>query len=146
MKRQQRTTPSDVDEYLANVPGDMRAALQQLRRTIHAAAPEAEEVVSYRIPAFRQHGMLVYYGAFKDHCSFFVGSIATLRKFARELKPFTAGRGTLQFTPQRPIPEALVKRIVRERIAENKSRSSVRNRQAKQPSKRVKRASPTSRS
>ena len=70
-----------VDEYLANVPTEMRATLQNLRKTIRAAAPEAEEVISYHIPAYRYHGMLVYFAAFKDHCSFFVGSVATLRRF-----------------------------------------------------------------
>jgi len=136
MKQQSNSAPGDVDDYLANLPTDMRDALQRLRTTIRSVAPEAEEVVSYRIPAFRQHGMLVYYAAFKDHCSLFVGSTAVLRRFAAELKPFAAGKGTLQFTPQRPIPPALVRRIVRERIAENKSRVSVGRSEAEYPSKR----------
>jgi len=100
----------------------MRAALQRLRKTIRETAPEAEEVLSYRMPAFRLNGMLVYYAAFKDHGSFFAGSTVVLRKFARELKPFRAGKGTLQFTPERPIPVDLVRRIVRERVAENRAR------------------------
>jgi uncharacterized protein YdhG (YjbR/CyaY superfamily) len=146
MKHQKPTAPNDVDDYLASVPTNMRAALQHLRRTIHAVAPEAEEVVSYRIPAFRQHGILVYYAAFKDHCSFFVGSTAVLRKFAAELKPFKAGRGTLQFTPQRPIPTTLVRRLVRARIAENKSSASVKRHEGKHPPTNPRRASATSRS
>jgi uncharacterized protein YdhG (YjbR/CyaY superfamily) len=101
----------------------MRTALQDLRETIREAAPDAEEVISYKIPAFRLHGMLVYYAAFKDHCSFFVGSTRVRRMFAAELKPFAAGKGTFQFTPARPLPAPLVKRIVKERIAENESRA-----------------------
>lgn len=121
MRSQRRAAPKGVDEYLANVPADMRPALQKLRRTIRAAGPKAEEVISYKIPAFRHHGMLVYYTAFKDHCSFFVGSASARRKFAAELKPFEAGKGTVHFTPQRPFPAALVKRIVKARVAENEA-------------------------
>ena len=104
------------------MPPDKRALLQKLRRTIRAAAPEAQEVISYGMPAFRLHGMLVYYAAFKSHCSFFVGSVTTLRKFSEELEPFAAGKGTVHFTPQRPLPSALVKRIVKARVLENEAR------------------------
>jgi uncharacterized protein YdhG (YjbR/CyaY superfamily) len=113
-----------VDAYMSRVPPKYRAALQQLRKTIRASAPDAEEVLSYHMPAFRQHGMLVYYGAFKDHCSFFVGSARVRRQFAAESKSFEAGKGTLQFTPDRPLPTPLVKRIVRARVAENLARIS----------------------
>jgi uncharacterized protein YdhG (YjbR/CyaY superfamily) len=122
----------------------MRAALQQLRETIRAVAPRAQEVLSYRIPAFRQDGMLVYYGAFKDHCSFFVGSTAVRRRFAAELKPFAAGKGTLQFTPQRPIPAILLRQIVRARIVENESSALVKRAKAKHSSRRRRRVSPAS--
>lgn len=115
-----------VDEYLARVPAEMRAALEGLREAIRSAAPEAEEVISYQIPAFRQNGILVYYAAFRDHCSFFVGSLAVRRRFAAELKPFASGKGTLRFTPQKPIPRALVRRIVKARIAENAARAKAK--------------------
>jgi uncharacterized protein YdhG (YjbR/CyaY superfamily) len=124
MKNQRKTGVIEVDEYLARVPADMRASLQELRRTVREVAPEAEEVVSYQVPAFRLNGMLVWYAAFKDHCSFFVGSTVILRKYAAELKPFRAGKGTLQFTPERPIPATLVRRIVLDRVVENKSRAA----------------------
>lgn len=101
----------------------MRAALQKLRKTIKAAAPEAEEVISYNMPAFRHQGILVYYAAFKDHCSLFVGSAAAHKKFAVELKPFAGGKGTVHFTPERPLPAALVTRIVKARVAENEARA-----------------------
>src|SRR5882672_12091239 len=101
-----------VDEYMARVPPKFRPTLKRLRKTIKAAAPEAEEVISYQMPAFRQNGMLVYYAAFKDHCSLFVGSEKVRRQFAVELKPFEAGKGTHQFTPEKPIPAGLVTRIV----------------------------------
>lgn len=114
-----------VDEYLARVQPKYRKALQQLRKTIKAAAPDATEVISYQIPAFRQNGLLVFYAAFQDHCSFFVGSLRTQRKFADELKPFKAakaGKGTIHFTPDHPLPADLVTRIVKARVAENAAR------------------------
>lgn len=96
---------ASVEEYLESVPKDMRAALDKLRKTIKAAAPDAEEVISYQMPAFRQNGTLVYYAAFKDHCSFFPGSAQVRRQFSAELKPFEAGKGTLSTShPTTPCP------------------------------------------
>ena len=111
--------PKTVDEYMARVPPKFRTALQQLRKTIKDAAPDADEVISYRMPAFRQNGMLVYYAAYEDHCSLFPASAKVRRQFSAELKPFEAGKGTLHFTPDRPLPAALVTRIVKARLAEN---------------------------
>jgi uncharacterized protein YdhG (YjbR/CyaY superfamily) len=108
-----------VDEYFSRLPPQSRAFLQRLRNTIKEAAPEAEEVLSYRIPAFSQHGILVYYAAFEDHCSLFVGSASVRRRFALELEPFAGGKGTVRFTRERPLPDELVKRIVKARIEEN---------------------------
>src|SRR3989442_15027681 len=97
-------TPKTVDEYLAAVEPKFRALLQRLRRTIKAAAPDAEEVISYKMPAYRQNGMLVYFAAFTDHCSLFAVSDQFRRKFAAELKPFTAGAGTPHSPPRPPPP------------------------------------------
>jgi len=129
MRSRRSTAPETVDEYLASVPGDKRVALKRLRKIIKSAAPDAEEVISYGMPAFRQRRMLVYYAAFEDHCSFFVGSPAVRRKFAAELKPFAAGKGTFHFTPERQIPANLVTRIVKARVAENEVHVSM-NRKA----------------
>ena len=121
MKDRPSAVPTTHDEYLASVPSDTRATLQTLRKTIRSAAPDAEEVISYQMPAFRHHGMLVYYAAFRDHCSLFVGGEAR-EKFAAELKPCAGGKGTVQFTTQRPLPAGLVRRIVKARVAENEAR------------------------
>jgi uncharacterized protein YdhG (YjbR/CyaY superfamily) len=118
------SSPKTVDEYLARVPPGFRASLQQLRKTIKAAAPEADEVISYQIPAFRLNGILVYYAAFKDHCSFFVGSSKVRSEFSAELKQFETGKGTARFTPDRPLPADLVTRIVKARVAENAAKRS----------------------
>ena len=92
--------------------------LRRLRRTIQAAAPDAEEILSYGMPAFRQRRILVYFAAFKDHCSLFVGSAGVRRQFSAELGPFMTGKGTARFTPDRPLPARLVTRIVKARVAE----------------------------
>ncbi len=114
--------PGTVDEYLARVPPKFRTTLRRLRATIRTAAPDAEEIISYRMPAFRQNGILVYYAAFEDHCSLFVASPEIRRRFSAELKPFMAGKGTLRFTPESPLPAGLVTRIVKARVAENAAR------------------------
>ncbi len=126
-----------VDAYLRKVPPRMRAVLQELRTTIRAAAPQAEEVISYQMPAFRHQGILVYYAAFTDHCSFFPASVVTARRFARELKPFAAGKGTVHLTPERPLPAALVTRIVRARVAENERRAAAKRRPRTPASKKT---------
>ena len=122
MAPQRSASPKTVDDYLARVPPRFRATLQQLRKTIKAAAPGAKEIISYQMPAFRHNGMLVYYGAFKDHCSLFVASAQVRRELSAELKSFETGKGTLRFTPDRPLPSDLVTRIVKARVAENASR------------------------
>jgi uncharacterized protein YdhG (YjbR/CyaY superfamily) len=112
--------PSSVDAYLAALPEPQRAALEKLRTTIRAAAPEATEAISYQMPAFKDRGrFLVSYAAFKDHCSLFPASDAVMEELGRELEPYFSGRGTLRFTPEKPIPARLVRRIVKARLAEN---------------------------
>ena len=113
----------DVDAYIAAAPVNARSALKALRRTVKAAAPEAEEVISYGMPAYRYHGQLVYFAAFENHCSFFPGSKSVLKTFSRELKPFDASVGTIRFTPGKPLPAALVKKIVKMRVEENALRA-----------------------
>jgi uncharacterized protein YdhG (YjbR/CyaY superfamily) len=109
--------PTSVEDYLAALPEETRAALEKLRKTIKAAAPEATETISYQIPAFKVHGrMLVWYSAFKDHCSLFPASKAVIEAHGEALKPYLSGKGTLRFGADRPIPAALVKKIVRTRI------------------------------
>jgi uncharacterized protein YdhG (YjbR/CyaY superfamily) len=113
--------PATIDEYLASVKPDQRAALQKLRQTIHAAASTAEECISYGIPAFRLNGRsLVFFGAWANHCSFYPGSSSTLKKFQSDLKRFQITKGTIRFSPDNPLPLALVKKLVKARMAENR--------------------------
>jgi uncharacterized protein YdhG (YjbR/CyaY superfamily) len=108
----------DVDAWLARLAPEPRAALEKLRAQIHAAAPGAEEVISYGMPAFKLHGHLVAFCAFKKHLSFFPMSSTLLQTFP-EAAPFITSSGTMQFQPDKPIPAALVKKIVKARIAQN---------------------------
>jgi uncharacterized protein YdhG (YjbR/CyaY superfamily) len=109
----------DVDAYIAAAPKRARAALVRLRRTIRAAAPKATEVISYRIPIFRLHGMLVGFAAFENHCTFHVMSPPVMRAHAAELKGYQTGKGSIRFAVEKPLPAALVTKLVRARIAEN---------------------------
>jgi len=122
MRAPAASPPKTIDEYMARAPPHFRTTLKQLRKTIKTAAPRAQEVISYGMPAFKQDGMLVYYAAFKDHCSLFIASDKIRKQFAAELKPFAAGKGTHQLTPEKPIPPGLVARIVKARVAENAAR------------------------
>ena len=112
--------PTSVEDYLAALPEAQRAALEKLRTTIKAAAPEATETISYQMPAFKLHGrFLVWYAAFKDHCSLFPASAKVLDAHGEALRDYFSGKGTLRFTADKPIPAALVKKIVKTRIEEN---------------------------
>lgn len=109
----------DIDEYLSTLPVDVREMLQNLRTTIKSVAPKAKEVISYAMPAFKYYGMLVYFSAFKNHCSFFPANSSLIAKLEKELKPYRTAKGTIQFTVDRPLPATLVKKIVKERMKEN---------------------------
>src|SRR5579863_6551541 len=109
-----------VEEYLARVPEPGRSTLMKVRAVIRSVAPaESSEVISYGIPTFRYKRGLVAIAAFKDHCSFFPLGASVLDSFKDELKPFRVSKGTLHFPLDKPLPAALVKKIVKARIAEN---------------------------
>ena len=120
----------DVDHYLASVPEEARATLGALRRTIRSAAPEAAEVISYRIPMFYHHGPLVGFAAFEKHCSFFVMSPPVMEAHKEELRPYDTSKGTVRFTTDKPLPAALVRKLVKARIKENEARSEMRRRKS----------------
>ena len=118
-------TPTTVDDYLATLANDRRAVVEELRRTINAAAPDATETIAYGMPALRSHGgqFLVSYAAYQKHFSLFPASGAVVEALGEELTPYLAGKGTIQFPADRAIPTALVKKIVKVRVAENKARA-----------------------
>ncbi len=113
---------ASVAAYLRAVPPAPRAALQKLRKTIKAAAPEATEVISYGIPAFKHHGMLVYFAAFKNHCSLFGISSAIMKANKKALADYEMSKGTIRFTAEKPLPTALLRKLVKARIAQNEGK------------------------
>jgi uncharacterized protein YdhG (YjbR/CyaY superfamily) len=109
------------DEYLATLSAGQRAVLEKLRKAIKAAAPRAEECISYGLPAFRLHGKpLVAYSASKNHCSLYPMSGATVATLKDDLKGYDTRKGTIHFQPDKPLPASLVRKVVKTRIAELK--------------------------
>lgn len=115
---QKRARFSSIDEYIAAFPAEIQARLQALRAAIRAAAPEAEERISYQMPTFYLHGNLVHFAAFKHHIGLYPmpGAITA---FQQELSGFVSSKGAVQFPLDRPLPLELVSQIVRFRVAEN---------------------------
>src|SRR5436190_24273773 len=109
--------PKSHDDYLAAVTEDKRGALQKLRKAIKMAAPKAEECISYQLPAFRLNGkFLVAYGAATNHCAFYPGS--TVKAHKDDLKSYNTSKGTIRFSAGKPLPSALVRKLVKLRIEE----------------------------
>ncbi len=118
-----RPAANSIDEYLEALNDDQRLALERLRKAIRAAAPRAEECLSYGLPAFRLDGKaLVAFGAAAKHCVFYPMSAATVAEHADELAEFGTSKGTIRFQPDKPLPVALIRKLVRARIAENLER------------------------
>jgi uncharacterized protein YdhG (YjbR/CyaY superfamily) len=114
--------PKNIDEYLARVPQPARSALSRIRAVIRfVAPPEATETISYGIPAFKYKGMLVWFAAFSKHCSLFP-TAAVIEEFKDELKGFNTSKGTIQFPVDKPLPVALVKKLVKARVAQNENK------------------------
>jgi uncharacterized protein YdhG (YjbR/CyaY superfamily) len=114
--------PKNVDEYLAGVPEPARSTLHKIRAAIRSAAPpEATEAISYGIPTFKYKGSLVWFAAFSNHCSLFP-TASVIEVFKNELKGFSTSKGTIHFPTGKPLPAGLVKKLVKERVAQNESK------------------------
>jgi uncharacterized protein YdhG (YjbR/CyaY superfamily) len=122
--RRHKEKPATIDEYLAGVSADKRAALEKLRAVIRSIVPGAEECISYGLPTFRRGRMLVAFGAASRHCSFFPLSSAALIAHADDLASYDTGPGTIRFQPDRPLPVALVRKLIKTRMAENAARDA----------------------
>ncbi len=110
-----------VDEYLSRVPEPACSTLKHIRKVVQSVVPkETTEVISYGMPMFKYNGMLVAYAAFKNHCSLFPTGSGVIERFAKELKGYATSRGTIQFPSNKPLPDALVKKIVKARVKENR--------------------------
>jgi uncharacterized protein YdhG (YjbR/CyaY superfamily) len=118
-----RPTPRSIDEYIAGFAPEVQTVLEQIRRTISAAAPDAQEAISYQIPAFRLNGMLVYFAAFKHH----IGLYPPVRGDARleqAVSRFAGEKGNLKFPLDQPIPYALIERIVKLKVKQNMAKAA----------------------
>lgn len=113
-----------MDEYIAAQTEDKRRALEQLRQLIRSIVPQAEEGISYQIPMFKYHGALVGFAAHTNHCSFTTANATTLETFRAALKGFKFSPSTVQFSPEKPLPDELLKRIIRQRVIENERRAA----------------------
>ena len=117
-----RGAPKNVDEYLAGIPEPARGTLSKVRAAIRSAVPpQAAEAISYGIPAFRYKGVLVWYAAFSNHCSLFP-TASVIEAFKKELKGFSPTKGTIHFPTDKPLPAALVKKMVKARVAQVESK------------------------
>jgi uncharacterized protein YdhG (YjbR/CyaY superfamily) len=113
-----QTSFKNIDEYIATFPPETQTRLSQLRAAIHEAAPQAEETISYQMPAFRQNGVLVYFAAFKNHIGFFP-TAAGIEAFKDKLSTYKTSKGTIQFPLNQPLPLDLIKEIVKTRVKQN---------------------------
>lgn len=117
-----KIAPNNVDEYLAGIPESSRSTFNELRTVIRSAVPpEATQVISYRIPAFKHKAVLVWFAAFSKHCSLFP-SAAVIKAFSNELKEFHTSKGTVHFATGKPLPVALIKKLVKARMAQSETR------------------------
>ncbi len=118
--------PETIDDYLSRLDPDKRAALQTLREIIRSAAPGAQECISYQMPAFRLNGILVGFAAHANHCALYAFNANSLAAFDGELVDFDTSKGTIRFTPEKPLPEALVRHLVEAKAARNIERARAR--------------------
>ena len=125
MKKAMSGPPKNIDEYLAAVPEPARTTMNKVRTMIRAAAPSAAtEAISYGMPAFKYKGSLVAFAAFSNHCSLFPMGSAAIEKFKKELEGYQTFKGTIRFPVDKPLPAALVKKIVKARVADNERKAN----------------------
>jgi len=125
----QTTSAMTIDKYIAAFPDDVQAILQQIRRTIHEAAPEATEAISYGMPTFKLNGNLVHFGAFKSHIGFYPVP-SGMAAFQDDLAAYKQGKGSVQFPLNKPMPLDLIRRIVEFRVQESKAAKASKGRRA----------------
>jgi uncharacterized protein YdhG (YjbR/CyaY superfamily) len=123
----EKTTPQNIDAYIAGFPRDVQEKLQKIRETIRDAAPDAEEKISYQMPTFAQEGNLVHFAAFKNHIGFYPAPQG-IEEFKKELSLYKGGKGSVQFPLDQPIPYELISKIVAFRLKENLAKAAAKRR------------------
>lgn len=122
-----KPAPTTIDDYIAQFPPDIQAILQRIRQTIHQAAPEATEKISYQMPTFYLHGNLVHFAAFTRHIGFYPTPTG-IEEFAQDLAPYKGAKGSVQFPLDQPIPYDLMRRITLFRVKENMAKAAAKSR------------------
>jgi uncharacterized protein YdhG (YjbR/CyaY superfamily) len=125
-----KVVPETVDQYIAAFPADVKKRMQQLRKTIKAGAPNADELISYQMPGYKYFGMLVYFAAYKNHIGFYPGA-GGLLEFYKELSSFKSAKGSVQFPHDEPIPYDIISKIVKFRVKQNEEKFSLKKSIAK---------------
>jgi uncharacterized protein YdhG (YjbR/CyaY superfamily) len=125
-----KTVPATVDEYMVDLPTDVKKRMQQIRKAIKTAAPKADEVISYQMPGYKYFGMLVYFAAYKNHIGFYPGAGGVL-EFYKKLSSFKSAKGSVQFPHDRPIPYDMISKIVKFRVKQNEEKFSLKKNIAK---------------
>ena len=125
-----KVVPETVDQYIAAFPADVKKRMQQLRKTIKAGAPNADELISYQMPGYKYFGMLVYFAGYKNHIGFYPGA-GGLLEFYKELSSFKSAKGSVQFPHDRPIPYDMISKIVKFRVKQNEEKFSLKKSIAK---------------
>lgn len=120
-----KTAPATVDEYISGFPIEIKKRMQELRKTIKAAAPKADEVISYQMPGYKYFGMLVYFAAYKNHIGFYPGAGGVL-EFYKELSSYKSAKGSVQFPHDRLIPLGVISKIVKFRVKQNEEKASLK--------------------
>jgi uncharacterized protein YdhG (YjbR/CyaY superfamily) len=121
--------PTDIDGYISKFPADVQAVLQEVRATIRRAASDAEEVISYQMPAFRQHGILVYFAAWKNHIGLYP-PISGDRSIEKAIARYAGPKGNLQFPLEEPMPFDLIERIVKLRVKQNTKKAAAKRKKS----------------
>jgi len=116
---------NSIDEYIALFPKDVQKLLEQMRQTIKKAAPKAEEVISYSMPAFKQNGMLVYFAGYKNHIGFYP-TASGIKNFQKEIAVYKNSKGAVQFPLDQPLPIGLITKIVKFRLGENTEKAKLK--------------------
>jgi len=111
--------PTSVDEYISSYPKETQKLLEQIRATIKGVAPDAEEVISYMMPGYKLNGMLVWFAGFKNHIGFYPRGSSAIEAFKKELTGYKTSKGAIQFPKDKPMPIALIKKMVKYRVKEN---------------------------
>lgn len=120
-----RSTPRDIDEYIAGLPHDVQEILEEIRLTIRKAAPDAQETIKYQIPTFTLNGNLVHFAAFKKHIGFYPAPTG-IEEFKKEMSPYEGAKGSVEFPLDKPIPFDLIDKIVKFRVKEDLERAEAK--------------------